>query len=148
MCDNLINTLRHLTNQQTYDDSLAENIVANLLEQSRRGIEDGLRENHRSGQLRSSVAGRPASKHKILQVTSRCLRQTSQEQLSETVRIHCEHTKKVCCAPSSTLLRYRSEMGDVRWWSRIVFFLSDFFHELKDKSGKPCFITVRTCTKT
>ena len=43
MCDNLINTLRHLTNQQRDGDSLAELVVADLLEESRRGIEDGLR---------------------------------------------------------------------------------------------------------
>ena len=43
MCDNLINSLKHLTNQQKDGDTLVETVVTSLLEKSCKGIMDGLR---------------------------------------------------------------------------------------------------------
>ena len=43
MCDNLIISLKLLTNQQRDGDSPVESIVTGLLEKSRKGIMDGIR---------------------------------------------------------------------------------------------------------
>ena len=43
MCENLINSLKLLTNQQKDGDSPVENIATGLLEKSRKGMMDGLR---------------------------------------------------------------------------------------------------------
>ena len=56
MCDNLINSLKLLTNHQTDGDSFVENIVTGLLEESRKGMTGGLRkftevDNHEAGKV-------------------------------------------------------------------------------------------------
>ena len=43
MCDNLIISMKLLTNQQRDGDSPVESVVTGLLEKSRKGIMDGIR---------------------------------------------------------------------------------------------------------
>ena len=50
LCGNLINALKLLTNQEEDGDGLIQNIVTNLCEGSRKGLREGLRKNHTSGQ--------------------------------------------------------------------------------------------------
>ena len=59
LCDNLVNALKLLTNQQKDGVSPLESIVTGLREKSREGIMEGAQKLHRSGQPQGSGCGRP-----------------------------------------------------------------------------------------
>ena len=64
LCDNLVNTLKMLANQQKDGDSPIQSIVTGLHERSRRGIVDG-QELHCGGQPQCGGGGRVAPRHNI-----------------------------------------------------------------------------------
>ena len=125
-CDNLINALKLLRNQQKDGGSPVENLVANLIGEESQGILDGLRKF-------IAVDNCEAVKVGGLQQDANYLKAVK---LKFTAHLHRHHQSG---GPSVGASAFSTQSGmlSARLFSR----------ELKDKNGKPCITTIKTCNR-
>ena len=143
LCENFINALKLLANQQRDGDGPIQNIVAGLRERSGEGIRHGLRnfmdlENHRAVEVGHLRRGPRLVKVKKPESEdhSEVLREGADDL---TLRAEEVETLKACI----NVGRIGEKFGDRVWWTQTgTPFAKQCFKELKEVSGKSCtFIT-------
>ena len=135
LCDNLVNALKLLANQQKGGDSPLESIVTGLHEESRKGIMDGLRnfievDNHSAVDVGGTRRGTKAIKVKKLQFS---------EAFPEAVISADELTMRAEeVGLLRTIIDRSREVGTAVGACGLA---------RQDNSGKRCAITTKSCTR-